>query len=152
MAVYGFWERLPGGMEAPAFSPQNYLQILTDPLYPAVLFRTLCMAAATAAICMAPAFLTAYAFFRKPGKSGRAVYFLLLPFWVSYIIRTLSWVDILGFNGVVNRVLLASGLARQPLDLLFNTGSVLVGLVHYMLPFMVIVLYTAMAGIDRSLL
>jgi len=77
---------------------------------------------------------------------------VLIPFWTSLLVRTYAWMVILGRRGIVNETLMALGLREVPLDLLFNRFSVTIGMVHILLPFMVLCLYAAMRGIDRGLL
>ncbi len=77
---------------------------------------------------------------------------VVLPYFVSFLIRTYSWMTILGRQGVVNQFLLDTGLVERPAKLLFNTFSVYVGMVHVMTPIMILVLYGVMRGIDRSLI
>jgi spermidine/putrescine transport system permease protein len=76
----------------------------------------------------------------------------MLPFWVSFIIRTMSWVNILGDTGLFNYLLIKFGLLNNPLGLLYNEGSVILGLVQYLLPFMILNVYVSLEGIDKSLL
>ena len=76
---------------------------------------------------------------------------LMLPFWISYIIRTLSWINILGESGLINYILTRSGMLSTPLDILYNETSVILGLVQYMLPFMILNIYVSLEGIDKSL-
>jgi ABC-type spermidine/putrescine transport system permease subunit I len=72
--------------------------------------------------------------------------------WVAILARLYAWTVILGREGVINETLLSAGLLVDPLDLLFNRRAILIGMVHVMLPYMVLILYAAMRGIDRALL
>src|SRR3546814_8661232 len=76
---------------------------------------------------------------------------LILPFWVSFIIRTLSWIHILGKEGAVNAVLLKLGIIDAPLQMLYTEGSVVLGMLHFLLPYMIINIYVSLEGIDRNL-
>jgi spermidine/putrescine transport system permease protein len=76
---------------------------------------------------------------------------MFLPFWVSYIIRTMSWINVLGKNGFVNAVLMGIGITDEPLKLLYNDFSVIMGLVYFQLPYMIINVYVSLDGIDRNL-
>ena len=77
---------------------------------------------------------------------------LILPFWISYIIRTMSWINILGASGGLNRMLIYLGLITEPLQILYNEWTVILGLVHFLLPFMVLNVFVSLDGIDRNLL
>ncbi|MDX1655644.1 MAG: ABC transporter permease, partial [Candidatus Competibacteraceae bacterium] len=76
---------------------------------------------------------------------------LMLPFWISYIIRTLSWINILGASGAINQLLLGVGLIDAPLQMLYNEPSVILGLAHYLLPFMILNIYVSLENIDPNL-
>ena len=77
---------------------------------------------------------------------------LILPFWISYIIRTMSWINILGVSGAINRALLWSGVISEPIQMLYNETTVILGLVHFLLPFMVLNVYVSLEAIDRNLI
>jgi len=78
---------------------------------------------------------------------------LFLPFWTSYVVRSFVWLPILGTNGAINRALLALGLIDQPLTgLLYNEGSIYVGLVYVYTLFMALPIYLAIDKIDPRLI
>lgn len=138
------------GVAGFTFSP--YQEALGDPLYLAVLWLTLRIALATAAIALVLAYPLAF-FLATTTRLWATLgfVFVLLPFWTSLLVRTYSWMALLGRNGVINRALLDLGLIDQPLPLLYNFGGVLVGMVHVLLPYMVFPIYTAMVRVDRTL-
>jgi putative spermidine/putrescine transport system permease protein len=75
----------------------------------------------------------------------------MLPVWTSVLVRAYAWMVLLGRNGVANQLLLSTGLISDPIQLLYNRFSVYVGMVHYMLPYMILPLYTAMKRVDTRL-
>src|SRR5437763_5417500 len=77
---------------------------------------------------------------------------IVLPYFTSIIVRTFSWMVLLGEHGLVNDTLLAIGLVGAPLPLMYNRLGVLVGMSYVLLPYMVLTLYAAMRAIDPSLL
>lgn len=77
---------------------------------------------------------------------------VVLPYFTSIIVRTFSWMVLLGEHGLVNNTLLAAGLIRTPLPLMYNRLGVLIGMSYVLLPYMVLTLYAAMRGIDMSLM
>jgi putative spermidine/putrescine transport system permease protein len=77
---------------------------------------------------------------------------IVLPYFTSIIVRTFSWMVLLGEHGLVNNVLLATGLISAPLSLMYNRLGVLIGMSYVLLPYMVLTLYAAMRAIDPSLL
>jgi spermidine/putrescine transport system permease protein len=126
--------------------------VLSDGFYGWFLVKTLFVAAVTTAIAallgFPPAYLIATSRLRW---KGLLLLLIILPFWVSYIIRTMSWINILGASGAINESLMALGLVSEPLPLLFNQGAVILGLVHFVLPFMILNIYVALDGLDHSL-
>ncbi len=98
-------------------------------------------------------YIPAYFFYRTRTKyKSLLMLLIMLPFWISYIIRTLSWINILGETGLINHLLIRSSILSSPLGMLYNEGSVLMGLIQYMLPFMILNIYVSLEGIDKSLL
>src|SRR5580692_3026060 len=77
---------------------------------------------------------------------------IVLPYFTSIIVRTFSWMVLLGEHGLVNNVLMATGLVHSPLPLMYNRLGVLIGMSYVLLPYMVLTLYAAMRAIDPSLL
>lgn len=76
--------------------------------------------------------------------------FVLLPLWTSVLVRTYAWMVILGRNGVFNRLLLDAGVIADPLPLLHNFTGVLIGMVHVLLPYMILPIYGAVRRLDPS--
>src|SRR5208282_1064191 len=77
--------------------------------------------------------------------------FVILPLWTSVLVRTYAWMVLLGRNGVVNRILIDLGLAREPLPLLYNELGVVIGMVHVLIPYMVLPIYSALKRLDPSI-
>lgn len=76
--------------------------------------------------------------------------FVLLPLWTSVLVRTYAWMVLLGRNGVLNRLLMDTGLTTDPVPLLHNFTGVLIGMVHVLLPYMVLLIYGAVRRLDPS--
>jgi spermidine/putrescine transport system permease protein len=151
--VYSFWLRTATGADQAGFYLDNWHEVLTDPFYRDILFSTLRIAAITTVICALTGYLPAY-FIAMSNSRAKTLLLLLvvLPFWISYIIRTMSWINILGTTGALNTLLLSLGIIDKPLDMLYNEGAVILGLVHFLLPFMVLNVYVSLEAIDRNLL
>jgi len=77
---------------------------------------------------------------------------VLMPLWISVLVRTFSWMLLLERNGPINRLVVASGLSDTPLSLLFNQTAVIIGMVHVLLPYAVLPIYAALIRIDKGLL
>jgi spermidine/putrescine transport system permease protein len=151
--VYSFWLRAPSGADIPAFQFGNYAKFFEDMFYPSILFRTIRVSLETVALCLVMGYIPAYFFYRTETRHKSLLLLLImLPFWISFIIRTLSWINILGDTGLINFVLMRLGILEEPLSMLYNEGAVLMGLLQYLLPFMILNVYVSLEGIDRSLL
>jgi spermidine/putrescine transport system permease protein len=97
-------------------------------------------------------YIPAYFFYRTESRFKPFLMILImLPFWISFIIRTLSWINILGDSGLINHVLMKIGLIDSPFQMLYNEAAVLMGLLQYLLPFMILNIYVSLDGIDKSL-
>src|SRR5204863_481332 len=77
---------------------------------------------------------------------------VIVPFWISVLVRTYAWMVMLGRGGLVNTLLLRLGVVEEPLRLMHNFVGVLVGMTHVLLPFAVLPMYSVMKNIDRDLL
>ena len=102
-------------------------------------------------ICAAIGYPMAYVMAAVGKAWGRALFILvLLPFWISLLVRTAAWVVLLQKEGIVNGGLLALGLVSEPQQLIFNRLGVYVAMTHILLPFMVLPLYSVMKNIPRD--
>ncbi len=153
IVVYSFWLRTATGAEQVGFYLDNWQEVLTDPFYRDILLQTLRIAAVTTLVCIALGYVPAY-FVATTRMRHKALLLLLLmlPFWISYIIRTMSWINILGVSGALNMFLQSLGIIDEPLQLLYNEATVILGLVHFLLPFMILNVYVSLDGIDRNLI
>lgn len=153
IVVYSFWLRSPSGGDIPAFQFGNYAKFFADFFYPSILIRTIRVALETVALCLVMGYIPAYFFYRSESQNKQLFLILImLPFWISFIIRTLSWINILGDTGLINHVLMQAGILDKPLSMLYNEGAVLMGLLQYLLPFMILNIYVSLEGIDKSLI
>ena len=153
IVVYSFWLRAPTGADIPAFQFGNYAKFFADFFYPSILIRTIRVSLETVIICLLMGYIPAYFFYRSETRHKSFLLLLImLPFWISFIIRTMSWVNILGDTGLFNYLLIKAGILSNPLGMLYNEGSVILGLVQYLLPFMILNIFVSLEGIDKSLL
>jgi spermidine/putrescine transport system permease protein len=149
--VYSFWLRTATGADQVGFHLDNWNEALTDPFYRDILLSTLRIAGITTLVCAILGYPTAYFIARSKGDKAMLLLLLMLPFWISYIIRTMSWINILGVSGAINTLLLKLGIIAEPIQMLYNEATVILGLVHFLLPFMVLNVYVSLDGIDESL-
>ncbi|THB75783.1 MAG: ABC transporter permease [Desulfobacteraceae bacterium] len=152
VVVYSFWLRSPVGQDIPAFQFGNYAKFFADFFYPSILISTIRVALETVFLCLLMGYIPAYFFYKTESPFKPALMILvMLPFWISFIIRTLSWVNILGDSGLINHMLIKLGLISEPFAMLYNEGAVIMGLLQYLLPFMILNIYVSLDGIDKSL-
>jgi putative spermidine/putrescine transport system permease protein len=131
---------------------QNYRLLLTSGAIQRILMTTVRICALTTGLTLAGGYLVAYALVHASERHRQWMLFcVLLPFWLSVLVRAFAWVTLLRQEGAVNAVLLALGLVDHPLTLVRNEFGVIVGMIHYMLPYAILPLYTNMQGIDRRL-
>ena len=129
-----------------------YAKALTGGLYTTILFRTFEIAAIVTLCCLVIGYPVAFLLATTTPK-WRAIgfAFVMLPLWTSVLVRTYAWMVLLGRNGIINRVLIDSGLMETPLPMLNSKMAVVLGMVHVMLPFMILPIYSAVTRIDPDL-
>ena len=151
IVVYSFWLRTATGADVVGFHLDNWNEALTDPFYRDILLNTLKIAGITTVVCALMGYPAAYFIARSRGNKAMLLLLLMLPFWISYIIRTMSWINILGVSGAFNSALMAVGILSEPIQMLYNEATVILGLVHFLLPFMVLNVFVSLDGIDETL-
>ena len=151
IVVYSFWLRTATGADVAGFHLDNWEEALTDAFYRDILISTLRIAAITTLVCALAGYPAAYFIARSRGNKMILLLLLMLPFWISYIIRTMSWINILGVSGAINSGLMAVGIISEPINMLYNETTVILGLVHFLLPFMILNIYVSREGIDTNL-
>jgi len=130
---------------------ENYVRLF-DPLYGVILLRTLALSATATLLCLVLGFPLALFISRSGSRKNLYLQLVMIPFWTSFLVRAYAWMFLLRDTGLINSALLATGLIREPLPLLYNNGAVLLGLVYSYLPFVVLPLYATLERIDNNLL
>jgi spermidine/putrescine transport system permease protein len=127
---------------------------LFDPLYMTIVLRSFGLAIAATLICLVLGYPLAYYIARRPARTRRLLYFMVLvPLWANSLVLIYAWMVLLRPNGVLENVLRGLGFGgAEPFGLLYTPGAVLVGLVYWYLPFMVYPLYASLEKLDFSLL
>jgi ABC-type spermidine/putrescine transport system permease subunit I len=129
-----------------------YEKALTGGLYTTILIRTFEIAAIVTLCCLVIGYPVAFLLATTtPGWRAIGFAFVMLPLWTSVLVRTYAWMVLLGRNGIINRILIDSGLMEQPLSMLNSKMAVILGMVHVMLPFMILPIYSAVTRIDPDL-
>jgi len=131
----------------------NYRELLRTPVYAEVLFRSMRIAGAVTVFSMLLGYPLAYYLSFHAGPRKRLFYQLvILPLWVSYLVRAYAWKTILGSDGVFNNLLLYAGIVEQPVEfLLYSPFAVVLTLTHIYTPFVFLPVYAALEHIPRSL-
>lgn len=130
----------------------NYAMLFTSSSVQRALLTTLRIAAITTATALLLGYLVAYAMRAASSRTQRFMLFcVLLPFWISVLVRSFAWLTLLRGSGPINNALMAIGLIDEPLALVRNETGVLIGMVHVMLPYAILTLYANMRGIDVGL-
>jgi ABC-type spermidine/putrescine transport system permease subunit I len=88
----------------------------------------------------------------SPGRANLLMILVLIPFWTSILVRSYAWMVLLGQEGIINEALIAAGVLSEPMKMLNTRLAVYLGMIHILLPFMILPLYAVMRGIDRNLL
>ena len=116
-----------------------------------ILLRTFLISGIVTLICIVMGYPLAYWLSTLPERRANLMMILvLLPFWTSVLVRIAAWIVLLQTNGLVNRLLMFTGLTGEPVPLLFNRLGVIIAMVHILLPFMILPLYSVMKSVPTN--
>ena len=140
-----------GGMIT-TFTIQNYIEVF-DQVYINVFLKSILIAGLTTFICI----LISYPFVlavshKKPRTQKILMTLVMVPFLTNSLIRMYGWLVLLRKSGVINQVLLGTGVIHESLSLMYNMSGILIGMTYTLLPFMILPLYSSVSTIDPSLL
>jgi spermidine/putrescine transport system permease protein len=143
-----------GSLLGAGFTLGNLLAIVRDPLYGMVTLRSLSIAALVTVATVVTAYPVAYYLaFHAGRRRGLILFLVTLPFWTSYLLRVFAWKIVLAYNGVLNSLLVSTGILSEPTLLFLNTpAAVVVTLAHAYAPFAILPIYVALQTIPKSLL
>ncbi|MBR0652253.1 ABC transporter permease [Roseomonas terrae] len=131
----------------------NYERIFTSGAVQRVILTTLRICAITTVLALLLGYAIAYAItLASPRARGWWVLAVLVPLWISVLVRAFAWVTLLRRQGLVNNTLMNAGMISEPLPLVWNEFGIIVGMVHYMVPFAVLPMLASMREIDPRLL
>jgi putrescine transport system permease protein len=134
-------------------SIENYGMLGSDSLYLTSYLRSLKIAALSTLMLLLIGYPIAYGISRAPRRAQAVlVLAIVLPFLTAFLIRIYAWVNILQRDGLLNDVLMALGLVREPVTFLATDTAIFIGIVYSYLPFMVLPLYAALEKMDQTLL
>ena len=139
--------------DAGGFSPEHYLRMLSQPSYERAFRATFEISFTTTAICILLGYPLAYVLSQLPRRAANiCMIAVMLPFWTSLLVRTYAWLVLLQRQGIINTWGIKLGLWDAPLALVHNLNGTLIGMVHIMLPFLVLPVYASMRAIDADYL
>jgi len=151
--AYSFWTVSPLRAIVHQWNLANYRELLHNPLYVEVLFRSMRIAGSVTVLALLLGYpLAYYLSFRATGRKELLYQMVIIPLWVSYLVRAYAWRTILGSDGVLNTLLQYLHLTRHPLEfLLYSPFAVVLTLTHIYTPFTFLPIYASLEHIPRSL-
>ena len=133
--------------------PQSFRQVLTSRAVLQAIGTTNWISLVVTVTVLLLGYPIAYYLANRSGLRFTLVIFcIVVPYFTSIIVRTYSWMVLLGRNGLINDALIRIGLIRTPITLLYNEPAIVIGMTYVLLPYMVLTLYAAMKSIDTNLL
>jgi ABC-type spermidine/putrescine transport system permease subunit I len=139
-------------VEDPTWTVENYQRLAGDTVFFRVFWTTLRTALVVTAGTLLLGYPVALAMSRlQRGTANVVLIIVLLPFWTSVLVRSYAWMVLLGRKGLINEMLLASGLIDAPLKLLNTSLAVHIAMIHILLPYMILPIGSALRQIDQAL-
>ena len=135
-----------------ALSTENYARIFESALYKRTFVVTSQISITVTIICVLLGYPLCYWLTKMKDRTASILMiFVLVPFWTSILVRTYAWLVLLQRKGVINSSLVSLGIIDEPIQLAHNLTGSIIGMVHIMLPFLILPLYATMRGIDTDL-
>ena len=141
------------GIEAIRVTLANYAFLFQDGYYAIIYLASLKMAAIGTFLCLLLGYPMAYYIARQPPERRHLLLLaVILPFWISFLLRVYAWIGLLNNRGIINEFLLWTGVIDRPIAMLYNDFAVYLGIVYSYLPFMILPLYSTLERLDLDLL
>ena len=146
--------RVRGAGRTQVWSFANYLNFFLEPIYWRTFVRTAVYAVLVTAVTFVVALPIAFYITKvvRPRFQGMLMVFVLMPFWVSELVRVYGWMILLRESGVINHFLIEAGLLQKPVEMLYNDAAMIMGLVYTSLLFMVVPLVSVLESLDDGLI
>jgi putrescine transport system permease protein len=130
----------------------NFAFLFRDKLYALTYLKSVIMAASATICCLMLGFPIAYGIARsEPRTRSLLLLLIVLPFWISFLLRVYAWMGLLGNYGVINNFLMWLGITDQPIQILYTDFAIFLGLTYSYLPFMILPLYATLERMDLDL-
>ena len=153
MAELSLYQRGQAGTIVKVMSLTNYVTFLKEPVYLKVLGNSALIGFLVCIVTLVVSIVPAMVLGLTRSRVKNLLFLLILiPFWTSFIVRTYAWIVLLGTNGVLNGIARSSGLLDGHVSLLYSRSTVILGLVHAMIPFAIVPIYASIERIDDSIL
>jgi len=151
---YSFWSVSAQQTIVHNWNLQNYLQLICNPTYLSVLFRSLRIAAAVTLLALLLGYpLAYYLSFHAAKRKGLLYQLVIIPLWASYLVRGYAWKTILGSDGVLNGLLQYLHITRHPVEFfLYSPFAVVLTLTHIYTPFTFLPIYASLEHVPRNLI
>lgn len=150
--VLSFLSRDSLGNIVVQFTLENYQRVF-DPIYLRVFLNSLLLALLTGILTLVVGYPVAYITSNlEPKKRALSIGLIMLPFWISSLLRTYGWMILLGNAGIINNVLRALGVIDAPLSMMYKFSTTLIGTAYMLVPFMIVAIFNSVDKLDRSLL
>jgi spermidine/putrescine transport system permease protein len=151
---YSFWSLSPQQVIVHSWNVQNYLQLIRNPIYLTVLFRSMRIAATVTLLALLLGYPLAYFVSFHAAKRRDLLYQLvIIPLWASYLVRGYAWKTILGSDGVLNGLLQYLHITQQPVEFfLYSPFAVVLTLTHIYTPFTFLPIYASLEHVPRNLM
>ena len=154
MLRYSFYIKTGSKIDRTVFTFGNYIRFFTDPIYIPVFVKTILYSLLIALISLLLGYPLAYFVSRKMTRGRNQAYMMVLvPLWVSYLVRIIAWRTILGRNGLINTFLMWTGIVKEPVSwLIYSPFAVVITLIHITLPFVFIPIFNGLEKIPKNLI
>lgn len=152
IAAVSLGERTEGGGVAFGFTLEHYVRFLESPFYLRVTLRSLWIGLAVTLVALPVAYALAYYLATTSGRRRTTLMVLMIvPWWCSILVKNFAWIALLSETGVLNTLLQSLGAIDRPLRLVYTEAAVVIGLVHVLVPFMVLPIYATLDRLDPRL-
>ena len=140
------------GLDRLNVSLDSYIFLFGDRFYATIYLNSIKMAAIGTLLCLLLGYPMAYFIARQPAAWRNLLLLgVILPFWISFLLRVYAWIGLLNTNGIINNALMSIGLITEPLSLLYNDFAVYIGIAYSYLPFMILPLYATLEQLNLDL-
>jgi putative spermidine/putrescine transport system permease protein len=151
--IYPLFKLMSLSVFDPDFTLRHFRHFFVNPAYLKVLINTISMSLTVTLLCLFLGYPTAYFLANINSRAANLLMIaVILPYFTSIMVRTFSWIILLGREGIVNKLLLSGGLIQDPIKMIFNGFGVHVGMVHFLLPYAILIIHSVMKNIDSNLM